>query len=274
MAAMNSGKFSVGPAATNALTNIGTFLLFLGDGRTGSTLTGSFIDAHANACISLEENILDLVAAGVTRDELYRRIIRNSARNKERTWTGYSYRVEGQQQGTSQNLKVIGDKQAGIYTTHLAQNKDLYRNLSSIVEVPVKAINSVRNSYDVIATRFRWQSRKRNLLEQGRVELLERIVEDHFAIYDAVEIFRMQSGCAMLDIKHESFIRDPSGTLRHICDFLGLEADDRYLSDCICIVNKEPHESRFEFAWHDRHIEEIARRMENYSYLANYHYED
>lgn len=256
----------------NDLADIGTFLLFIGDGRTGSTLTGSLIDAHANACISLEENIVDLLAAGVTRDELYRRIIRNSARNRERKWTGYSYRVAGQQQGTSYELKVIGDKQAGIYTTHLARNEDLYRDLSSIVGVPVKAINSVRNSYDVIATRYRWQSGKRNLSELEGVKLLERLIEDHFAIYDAVEVFRKESGCTVLDVKHESFVRDPSRMLRRICDFLGLEADDKYLSDCSRIVNEKPHKSRLEVTWHARHIKEIAHRIENYPCLADYDY--
>jgi hypothetical protein len=250
------------------------FLLFLGDGRTGSTLTGSLIDAHPDACVALEENALDHVAAGMARDALLARLAANSARHRKRRWTGYSYRVLGQSQGRVEAPRVMGDKQAGAQTVRLVEEPGLWRRLYDLVGVRVKAIHSVRNPYDVIATRFRWRSRNATLDGEARTTLLDWLIDDHFRICEAAARFaRTYEEVEVLYVAHEAFVGDPVAMLRRVCGFVGLPATADYLRDCSRIVAPSPHRSRSDLEWTEPQLREVARRAAEFPFLDGYSFD-
>jgi len=250
-------------------------LLFLGDGRTGSALTGSLIDAHPDACVALEENALDHVTEDVARDALFERLAANSARHRKLRWIGYSYRVPGQSQGRSEAPRVIGDKPAGIQTVRLVEEPELWRRLYDLVEVRVKAIHSVRNPYDVIATRFRWKSRNATLDAGARAALLDWLIDDHFRICEAAARFaRGHAGVVdVLHVAHEPFVADPVAMLRRVCDFLGLPATADYLQDCSRVVAPSPRRSRSEVEWTEPQLREVARRAAAFAFLDGYSFD-
>lgn len=127
------------------------YCLFIGTGRSGHSLIASLIDAHPNAIISNELNVLKYFIKGFGKNQLFSMILENSRRQSEkgRSWTGYSYSVESQMQGSFTKLFVIGDKKGGISTELLRGNFDLLVKISKRWNLELKLIHVIRNPYDI-----------------------------------------------------------------------------------------------------------------------------
>src|SRR5262245_3468595 len=134
-----------------------THVLFIGHGRSGSSLVGSLLNAHRHAVIAHELNTLHFVKRHFTRLQLNWLLwAQDQAFGcAGREWTGYDYRVPGQWQGRFERLLVIGDKHAGGATRVLGQRPAILDRLRQTVGVPVKLIHVVRHPLDNIATLHR-----------------------------------------------------------------------------------------------------------------------
>jgi hypothetical protein len=78
----------------------------------------------------------------------------------------------------------------------------------------------------------------------------------------------------LLDVRLETFIRNPERELREICLFLGEKASDQYLKDCAGIVFDSPRKTRFQAPWKKALIDLAMDRMAFYPYLKGYAYEE
>lgn len=239
------------------------FCLFIGYARSGTSLVGSLLDAHENAIIAHELDVLRFVRPGLTRAQLFSLLCSNSRTFTAagREWAGYSYRIADQWQGQADVLKVIGDKTAGVTTRRLAAQPDLLDRLSAKVGVRVKLIHVIRNPFDMIATRHRHRPDRSLDLLAARV----------FALVQAVSQLRTRLGPEVVfDLYHEELIADAATQLRNLCAFLGLEASADYLRSATGIVFPTPHRSRTECDWPAALVDSIHARNARTPFLSHY----
>ena len=105
-----------GRASDSIFADVRTYLMFIGQPRSGTSLLGSLLNAHPYALVGHELNALRYVRRGYTRRQLFWLLLmkdREFAR-RGRNWTGYDYAVSGQWQGRFEKLLVIGDKKGGL----------------------------------------------------------------------------------------------------------------------------------------------------------------
>jgi hypothetical protein len=248
----------------NLFHHVRTYIMFIGYPRSGHTLIGFLLDAHANAMIASQTTALRYLRHGFSVRQTFHMLSENSHRVSKvgREGRPYSYDVPNQWQGRCEKLEVIGDC-TGF--TRLRRNPELLKTLrEKLGEIDLRLIHVVRNPYDNISTMK---------LRSG--ESLSDAVKRYFAMCELVEHLKshVASG-AVYDLSHEALISDTRGTLRNLCSFVGLSASENYLNDCAGIVYKSPHKSRHEVAWTQELIDSVKQHMRHFAHLSGYSYED
>jgi len=251
---------------------VNTYCMFIGSGRTGHTLIASLIDAHPNAIISIELNILKYIQKGYRKNQLFSMILRNSRVHEieGKTWTGYSYAVKNQMQGTFTTLNVIGDKMGGISTEILMKKPDLLSKIIRKWNISLKFIHVIRNPYDVISSMARGGQLKN--LEVNK-DLVDKNINRFFKRMDTMSYLYSQFGNLILEIYHERFIIKPIEGLEQILYFLGLSPNKDYLEDCSKIVDSTPSLSRKLVNWSESQIKRVKSESLKYPFLAKYTFE-
>lgn len=244
-----------------------TFCMFVGYPRSGHSLVGSLLDAHRNAVIGHEMDVLRFLGRGFGRRQLFHLLVENARQFSEggRQWTDYTYDVPGQWQGRFESLQVIGDKKGGRSTRRLDADPGLLDRFRAEVRVPLRMVHVVRNPFDNIATRFR-RNEKLDLATSA---------ERHFELVEAVAALKRRvAQDEMIDVRHEDLIADTPGTLRRICEFLDLDAPAEYLDACDGIVFSAPRRSRSQTQWPADLVERIRERASAYPFLEGYGFSD
>lgn len=259
-------EFPAGELPKVDATRLQAFCLFIGYPRSGHTLIGSLLDAHPDIVIANELDVLKYVRPAVSpevsRDLIFSMLLESSRQYAEGgcRMRGYAYQVPGQWQGRYQEIKVIGDKRGGVTSRRLAKEPDLLQRIRDRVQLPLKLIHVYRNPFDNIAT----MSRREALTVVAAVNMYFELAAD-------VMKARSLAGAEdILDLSHESFIRDPRRRLRELCAFLGQDAPADYLDACAGIVFESPHPTRDNVAWKQREIDAIREHMANYPFLREY----
>ena len=74
----------------NQFDTVNTYCMFIGYPRSSHSLMGSLIDAHPNAIIAHEQDVLKYIKYGFTKEALFPLLLRNSEEftANGRTWTG------------------------------------------------------------------------------------------------------------------------------------------------------------------------------------------
>jgi hypothetical protein len=248
--------------------SVRSFLFFVGHPRSGHSLVGALVDAHPNALVAHELDVLKYVEAGFGRDQTFTLLIRHQGARVAgglRSGSGYTYRVDGQAQGRYDELHLIGDKKGGRSTMRLAARPELFDRLQATVEVPVKVVQVLRNPYDNIATMYR-RGHRRPLSEHADTyfrlaatvrSLRKRVDDDHFH-----------------ELRLEALIADPSATLGRLVDFLGLDQPPGYLDACAAIVFPTGRRTRTDAPWTPELIDFVATEAAAYPNLADYRFDD
>jgi hypothetical protein len=220
-----------------------SFVMFVGQPRTGHSLVGAMLDAHPNTLIAHELDALKYVGAGYDRRRLFALLV---AQQRARlagghvSSGGYAYAVPGQWQGTYARLEVIGDKKGGRSTLRLRDDIGLLDRLEETVAVDVHVVNVVRNPYDVIATMHR-RAPNRPLTE---------VVELFFELADTVEAVGRRHDPGRFHRLHlEDVVADPAAALTGLCRGLGLAAPPDYVAACSGIVFDSPRRTRDSMDW-------------------------
>jgi hypothetical protein len=244
------------------------YCMFIGHGRTGHSLVGSLLNGHPEIVVSHELDalrLLDRAEVPLSRDQLFSTILQRDAEftGLGREWTNYSYDVPGTDQGAFDRLRVIGDKKGAASTRRLGQHPELLGELREVVSVPLRVVHVVRNPFDTIASR---RKLKDTWKEYG--------VEKFFANADNVELVsEMLDEDELFRLHHENHISDTTGVLSELCAFLGVEADEEYLSTCEEFVFDSPKQTRHDIEWRDDEIERIEAKNQNYDWLSQYTFE-
>ncbi len=248
--------------------NLETFCMFIGHPRSGHSLVGSLLDAHPNAVIAHELNVLECIEKGFDIGRIFQLVLENSRRvaKSGREWEGYSYRVPNQWQGRFERLQVIGDKKGGASTRILSSTPGILRRLSDIIDTDVKFIHVVRNPYDNISTMFKHRRHNRSL---------ESVVEDYFSMCATnSKISERVGGGSVFDLRHEALVEGPQELLGDLCGFLGLEGKEDYLEDCASLVFETPRKTRYDVDWDASTIAAVQEGIDRHEHLRGYSYRE
>ena len=250
------------------------FCLFIGHGRSGSTLVGALLSAHKNVVLSNELNVLRHIRRGMSRKHLYNHIrstSRSQARHGSSGGGGYSYAVPNQWQGKHERIDVIGDRKAGAVAIQLFREPELLGKLQETVRIPVKFVCVVRNPYDSITTTFRKTVR---IPGEAPESHLRRQIESYFHRWAAVKAVFTELGDEHITfVHHEAMLEDTQSQLSDLCGFFAVEPDPSYLEDCASIVKRNPRVTRTTFDWHAELIDEVREKMVDLPWLQRYDFD-
>jgi len=246
------------------------FVIFVGIGRSGTSLLGALLDAHPNMVIANQQGSLKYVyPVPFPRDRIFRLLLRNSvdsARGGRQGSGGYSFAVPDQWQGRFQRIEVIGDKSMSAQTVEWLHSKPwLLSRLASVTRAPVRLLHVVRNPFDTIA--------RRSL--RRRVSL-EKISREYFELTDRLQflIARLESDAGQnvrrIPVHLEDLIGDPAVQLASICAQLGVRSPNDYLRSCADIVYPKPAEPRKRVEWPAALVSEIEHKLADYPHLCRY----
>lgn len=251
-----------------AFENVETFCMFVGYPRSGHSLVGSLLDAHPNAVIAHELNVLKCVEEGFDKGRIFRLVLDNSRRiaKSGRKWDGYSYKVPNQWQGRFERLQVVGDKKGGASTGILSSTPDVLRRLQDTIDTDVRFIHVVRNPYDNISTLFK---------QRRHHQSLGSVIENYLSMCAANSKIRdWVGGNSVFDLRHEALVEAPEKLLGDLCSFLGLERKEDYLEDCASLVFDSPRNTRYSIEWNPGAIAAVQEGIDRYEFLRGYSYKE
>ena len=262
-----------------------SFVQFAGFPRSGHSLVGSLLDAHPDALISHELDIMGLVSKGVPFQLITALIAANSSAFERdgRWWNGYRYAVPDAARGRREPLKVIGDKKGDWALRRFADDPGLLERLRSMTAMRPRWLLVVRDPFDNIATmtlrrggaydRLRIASDDRATFRRGfeaarlageiDTEASDAMIEDYRNLCGAAAAMKRRVPPEdWFEIVIEDFIQDPHSGLGSILDFLRLDRERDFLDRCASVVHASPNRpcsrGNSSTAWSDRHRGDTA----------------
>ncbi|NHJ31861.1 MAG: hypothetical protein FK732_03270, partial [Asgard group archaeon] len=134
--------------------DVNIYCMFIGYARSGHSIIGTLLDAHPNAVIAHELNVLRYVKKGFNKRQIFSLLIKKSNIQSMtgRRFADKNYKVPNQWQGKYSKLLVIGDKKGGGSSKLLKLHPDLIEKLENKIKLKIKIIHVIRNPYDNITT--------------------------------------------------------------------------------------------------------------------------
>ncbi len=243
-----------------------SYCMFIGYPRSGHSLLGSLLDAHPDAVIAHEADILRYVQARFRRLQVYSLALESSRRYRDKREIVYDYTVPGQWQGRYRRLRVLGDKKGGRSTRRLAGSPGLLDRLQATVGVPTRFIHVARNPFDNITTIFQ---------RSGPGGSLATAVAEYLRLCATVARLRARLGPdQVLDLRHETLLAAPHVKLLEVCTFLDLDAEPAYLDNCAAILYAVPRRTRHHVDWPPELVDEVNRAIDQFEFLHGYSFDD
>jgi hypothetical protein len=247
--------------------SVETLCTFIGHVKSGGTLLGALLDAHPDAVVADEVDVLRYVAAGFRRDQIFHLLLRGAGREARkgrvtaRRLQPYSLAIPGQWQGRYRALRVIGESRAGPTTRRLGREPDLLSRLSDRMDgVRPRFIHVVRDPLDPIAA----------MVVRGRRSFADAISDYELQCRTLVALRERIGPDQVLTVPYEGFVRAPAESLRTACRFLGLEPDPGYLSACAAIVDPSVRSERLLVEWRREHINAVRAVIDRTPFLDGY----
>lgn len=249
-----------------ALESVETLALFVGYRRSGHSLVGALLDAHPDVAMAHGLDLLLHVRYRFRREQILALIVENARQRaaEGRIVTGYSYAVPGQWQGRERRLRVIGSTRGGATARTLAEQPEVVEKVAAVMELPVRWIHVVRNPFDNIST----------MALRGRRREIDAATSDYLRLIEGSARLRTRVGPeALLDLRHEDLVADPSAVLRRLAAWLGLDAPEDWVRDCASIVFDAPHQTRHDASWTPEQIERVSKEIARHPFLAGYRFD-
>lgn len=251
--------------SADLFSELETVCLFVGHTKSGGSLVGAMLDAHPDAVLGDEVDVLAHLDAGFSRRELFGVLVRNARREAlkgrvtARRLGGYSLDLPGQWQGTHRRIVVLGESRAGPTTRRLdGANLERLRQLAAPARL--RFIHVARNPLDPIAAM---------VLRSGRS--LDSAVADYAAQAERVDaLLGVLSPSEVRTIHYEQLIRDPRRVLSVLVAYLGLTAHPGHIDACVALVDADRPPERLKVEWPLHQLEAIRRIVEAYPFLAPY----
>ena len=219
-----------------------TFCFFVGGRRSGKSIVANLIDAHPQAIIANNYNILEIIdRAGVKRNNLLPVMALSSLQNRRSERPDfisvkrgvYPIKLEGQFK-KDPLIQVMGDNlwSSNIFFKDYSADKITQRVeiLKSSLAIPVKCIYLIRNPYDMIGGEPSLMVSFKKTLRG--IKILKNLFKDQF-----------------LPVYYEELLNNPETEFQRILDFLGLEFRDDYQSDVVDLLYKPSRKNKSGVIW-------------------------
>ena len=217
------------------MSNI-TYLLFLGSGRTGSTLVGQLLNCHPNIMITNESRVLQESIKSGIKISKYIPALMNIAHNSMTQGTS-QYDAPGKSDHTQKwqrdwvdiskianidkgEIKFVGDKKQGGNTSLLISDKGAVMSAIDIRFIPITVI---RDPHQVLASYIR--------LNGDIKKSCDIVMRDMSAGYD----FTIQNNGIVM--RYENLLNEPRKWCNDICNRLGIAINDDWISLVVNTVN-------------------------------------
>ena len=282
------------------ITDVKTFVIFVGFARSGHSIVGSQMDAHPDMIIAHEYNVLKNIKKQFTSKNgplsFFNSLYRNSHDNAVNGWRsekdvrkGYSLSMSQESwQGRVRRLRVIGDK-AGSMTIQEHKRdptKCLYLvdKVQGTLGISVKAIRVLRNPYDNIATRFLYSTKKskqklhvpRNSSEIGGFKkhaITTNYISKFLKLVSMANKIITDCHLPVLDVHLSDLIGQPMSVMRDICDYVGVECSVEYLELCAGKLFQSLSKTRSLVKWSQEQIDNVMQNIRRYSEFSRYSYD-
>jgi hypothetical protein len=257
--------------APGKFQDVHTLCLFIGHNKSGTSLIGSLLDAHADAVVADDMDVLRFVEAGFSRTQICHLLADGARRDymkgrvTARRVAAYSFLVPGEWQGRYRRAHVIGDSTSGSTTRRLGQDPTLLGRVQALAgEASVRFIFVVRNPYDPISY----------IMVRGN-RSFENAIEHYFTNCATVaKLLEQIEPANVLTVRYETFVTSLESQLRRVCDFLTLEAGEEYIAACGGIVRRTPERNRELVAWEPGWKQAVWDRMQAFDFLEGYSFEN
>lgn len=239
-----------------------SFLFFIGYSRSAHSLIGSLLDAHPNVLVAHELHAIDLLRKGANVADVMRAMQYNSAffTRFGRGYMGYDYSVASQSQGSTGDIKVIGDKKANGTTAALRRDPGVVDRLKQTLPGPFRFVHVIRNPFDNIASRAERVGVGADLATYGyfvNVEVIARLKAEHPEL--------------VLDVYLDDLAADPEGVLRGLLTGIGVtEWPETYLADCAKLVFPDARRTRDQIDWPAGMLAAISDKLRGYDFLSRF----
>lgn len=276
--------------------HIERFAMMIGYNRSGSSLLGQMLNAHPEIVIAHEFYMLRtlrslrFVPTPSARGRAARLVLEGDRRARRGAGygsSGYSYVLNGASQGEYSRLRVIGDKGPVSAVEDLSRWGDKWlQYLRRRVRAPIRALFTVRNPYDVIASRR--LNRLRDIhgadipplrdyaprdadLPPVDDESVDWFIELTDNLSRALPMFAEGELTAT---RYEEFIADPREALRRICAFYGVDCGDDYLDACAAFAQPpQRRPTRLKARWSVGQKTRVAAAIAKNRWLAGYDFD-
>jgi hypothetical protein len=277
-----SPKRAYSPLGEKEISQVESFVFFVGYSRSGHSIVASLLDAHPNVIIAHEYNLFRKWKSSMyqNRSFLYNELYQNSYHNAEKGWRssmknqkGYTLAVEDSWQGAFENLLVIGEK-SGAVTSQIYDNdpwsfvEDL-EELRHTVQVPIKVIHVIRNPYDIISTRLLYMDGKTHKSKVHATVDMKYISPRNLSsqvnrtIYLVQNVQELLQNCSLnsLEIHTADLVLDPKHVMNNLCMFLGVECSQEYLKKCSNKIFARQSQTRYLVEWPEELIEKVYQMI-------------
>jgi hypothetical protein len=238
-----------------------SFLLIIGNARSGSTILGSVINSHPQAIIANETKSSGVFWNKIPKDEILADIKSNVSKQNCSVDLKSGYKpIPKVNTPDRVQLLIMGDKIWNPATLILHGKNELKQQLSNTLGLPIYLLHAIRNPFDVIATMH---------LRSG-ASIADR-TEWYFMHCEAVKVIKSRcTPSEFLHVYHEDLITNPDSEIRSICCFLNLPVNLNHLEVVKQSLYRIPNESRYSVQWSKDEWHTILKRMENFKFLHKY----
>ncbi|MGB3808400.1 MAG: sulfotransferase [Erythrobacter sp.] len=268
------------------------FVQFVGFPRSGHSLVGSILDAHPQAVIAHELDVMGLVAKNVPLALISGMIARNASAFTAtgRWWNGFSYTVPEGSHAIPARPAVIGDKKGDWAVRRCDRDPSLLERARRVLGDRDRWVLVVRHPADNIATmslrlgkaydKLRIESARsgfdrelRAAQHDGRVpdSIADAMIDDYENLCASIERMQRQLPRERWhSVVYEDFAARPRDEIAALYGFAGLEAHESLVSSAAGIVRVGKSRSRDRIGWSAAQENRVREIIDRFAFLAPY----
>jgi hypothetical protein len=244
-----------------AIASARSFVLIVGNARSGSTMLGSVLDGHPKAVVANETAGSANLWRTMSGPQILHEVRDNAvqAARSGRASEGYRYQI-GPSPDAKGEVWLAGDKAWNPALLMLHGKPDLLPSLEDRLQMPVRLVHAIRNPFDTIATmhrrsgasiedRTRWYF----MHCEAAAALRDRLPATHF-----------------LNSHHADLLADPAAELHRLCDFLGLPVVEEHRAAVARVLFERPRRTAALVPWTAAQRRAIVTRMAEFEFLDRY----
>ena len=223
------------------MTNLSSFLFFIGFDRSGHSFIGQIINAHPDALVGNEGQFLHVLKDRLTLENAYRYMNMLDSRFAKRKYckkNGQDFYFTGLYQGQIRNLKCLGNSKAAKTVGSIYRNRAILQVLENSFPELIKFVLVVRNPKDLVGSKMKrkgFDFQRAFKIQQGACNRLGDVLSVVKAKFEVLEIV------------YEEFIENLTGGIEELFSFLSLDIPEGFVEAVQSKTYKAPEKSRVIF---------------------------